>query len=126
MLTTLLALSLAVANAQDLRDIRGRSVDLDATPTAVLQWSLDCRECTAELVQLARTGVRVVAVSSDPAQKRSALTPYLRARGVAAVVVSDPDGRSWERVMAGADMAPGDAVVWRGTMSAGEAVVAAR
>ncbi|MFT4626898.1 MAG: hypothetical protein ACI8PZ_005579 [Myxococcota bacterium] len=120
MVTTLLAAVVVAASAatpQDLRDTSGRGIALDAVPTAVVPWTLDCRSCVAEMAELTAQGVRVVAVNLDPAHRRSALTPHLRARGVRALVVADPTGDLWNSIAATA--APDATVAWRGPLAAG-------
>ncbi|MFT4621804.1 MAG: hypothetical protein ACI8PZ_000456 [Myxococcota bacterium] len=125
MLTALVALSL-VASAQDLRDVRGANIDLDAVPSAVVQWSMQCTTCAAEMRDLTNRGIRVVAVSSDPPQRRSQLVPHLRARGVRASVVADPTGAAWRLVSGQANLPAGETVVWRGLTPTDSEAVAAR
>lgn len=82
----------SLAEPAEVRDIEGDVVDLERPGIVMAFWSLSCGTCGADLRALVATGARVVAVSTDPAQLRSRLKPWIRLRGLDLPVIADPTG----------------------------------
>lgn len=73
------------------RDQRGALRHLGDAPALVF-FSQGCAGCLDSVEVLQAAGLEVLLISEDTATGQSAVGPYLRARGLRAPVVADPDG----------------------------------